>query len=76
MAEKIHSRQPLGEIKIWSRRSTILPIFVGHKFLVHNGQKFISLLIKENMVGFKFGDFIFTRKPNLNAKIFAQRKKK
>ena len=48
-------------IKIWSRRSTILPQFVGLTFGVHNGQKFIPVLVNENMVGHKFGEFAPTR---------------
>ena len=44
-------------IKIWSRRSTILPQFVGQTFGVHNGQKFIPVLVNENMIGHKFGEF-------------------
>lgn len=48
-------------IKIWSRRSTILPQFVGLTFGVYNGQKFIPVLVTENMVGQKFGEFSPTR---------------
>ena len=48
-------------IKILSRRSTILPQFVGLNFGVHNGQKFIPVLISEDMVGHKFGEFAPTR---------------
>ena len=48
-------------IKIWSRRSTILPQFVGLTFGVHNGQKFIPVLVNEYMVGHKFGEFSPTR---------------
>ena len=48
-------------IKIWSRRSTILPQFVGLTFGVHNGQKFVPVLVTENMVGQKFGEFSPTR---------------
>tara|TARA_A100000164_G_C21597549_1_gene625925 strand:+ start:203 stop:478 length:276 start_codon:yes stop_codon:yes gene_type:complete len=48
-------------IKIWSRRSTILPQFVGLTFGVHNGNKFIPVLVTENMVGLKFGEFAPTR---------------
>ncbi len=44
-------------IKTWSRRSTILPQFVGLTFGVHNGQKFIPVLITEDMVGHKMGEF-------------------
>ena len=48
-------------IKIWSRRSTILPQFVGLTFGVHNGNKFVPVLVTENMVGLKFGEFAPTR---------------
>ena len=48
-------------IKTWSRRSMISPEFVGHTFAVHNGNKFIPVYVTENMVGHKFGEFVFTR---------------
>ncbi|MEN8721470.1 MAG: 30S ribosomal protein S19 [Alphaproteobacteria bacterium] len=48
-------------IKIWSRRSTILPQFIGLTFGVYNGQKFIPVLVSEDMVGHKFGEFSPTR---------------
>ena len=48
-------------IKIWSRRSTILPQFVGLTFGVHNGQKHVPVLVSEDMVGMKFGEFAPTR---------------
>jgi small subunit ribosomal protein S19 len=48
-------------IKTWSRRSTILPQFVGLTFGVYNGQKFIPVLVSENMVGHKLGEFSPTR---------------
>jgi len=48
-------------IKTWSRRSTILPHFVGLTFGVHNGHKFIPVLVTENMIGHKFGEFAATR---------------
>ena len=48
-------------IKIWSRRSTILPQFVGLNFGVYNGQKFIPVTISEDMVGHKLGEFAPTR---------------
>ena len=48
-------------LKTWSRRSTILPQFVGLTFGVHNGQKFIPGSVTENMVGHKFGEFSPTR---------------
>jgi len=48
-------------IKTWSRRSLILPDFVGHTFAVHNGNKFIPVYVTENMVGHKLGEFAPTR---------------
>ncbi len=48
-------------IRTWSRRSTVLPQFVGLTFGVYNGRKFIPVLVTENMVGHKFGEFSPTR---------------
>ena len=48
-------------IKTWSRRSTIIPQFVGFTFNVHNGHKFVPVLVTEDMVGHKFGEFSPTR---------------
>ena len=48
-------------IRIWSRRSTILPQFVGLTFGVYNGQKHVPVLVSEDMVGHKFGEFSPTR---------------
>lgn len=48
-------------IKTWSRRSTILPSFVGYTFAVHNGKKFVPVYVTENMVGHKLGEFSPTR---------------
>jgi small subunit ribosomal protein S19 len=48
-------------IKTWSRRSTILPEFVGLTFAVHNGKKFLPVFITEDMVGHKLGEFAPTR---------------
>ena len=48
-------------LRTWSRRSTILPEFVGHTLAVHNGKKFIPVYITENMVGHKLGEFAPTR---------------
>jgi small subunit ribosomal protein S19 len=58
-AEK--ARQDRKPIKTWSRRSTILPDFVGLTFAVHNGRKFIPVYVTENMVGHKLGEFAPTR---------------
>lgn len=48
-------------IKTWSRRSMVLPEFVGHTFAVHNGKNFISVFVTENMVGHRLGEFAPTR---------------
>ena len=48
-------------IKTWSRRSTILPEFVGLTFAVHNGKKFLPVFVIEDMVGHKLGEFSPTR---------------
>ena len=48
-------------IKTWSRRSTILPEFVGLTFAVHNGKKFLPVFVTEDMVGHKLGEFSPTR---------------
>jgi small subunit ribosomal protein S19 len=48
-------------IKTWSRRSTLIPDFVGVTFSVHNGRKFIPVLVTEEMVGHKLGEFAPTR---------------
>ncbi|MDH3004719.1 MAG: 30S ribosomal protein S19 [Candidatus Shikimatogenerans sp. JK-2022] len=48
-------------IKTWARSSVITPDFIGNTFLVHNGKKFISVYITEDMVGYKLGEFAPTR---------------
>lgn len=48
-------------IKTWSRRSVILPDFVGQTFAVHNGKSFVNVFITENMVGHRLGEFAATR---------------
>jgi small subunit ribosomal protein S19 len=60
-AEKARGSSSNAVIKIWSRRSTILPQFVGLTFGVHNGQKHIPVLVTEDMIGHKFGEFSPTR---------------
>jgi len=52
------NRQP---IKTWSRSCTVVPDFIGHTFAVHNGKAFIQVLITDNMVGHKLGEFALTR---------------
>ena len=60
-AEKAKASGRHEVIKTWSRRSTILPQFVGLTFGVYNGKKFIPVLVSENMIGHKFGEFAPTR---------------
>ncbi|MCH7889335.1 MAG: 30S ribosomal protein S19 [Proteobacteria bacterium] len=60
-AEKARSTARNQVIKTWSRRSTILPQFVGLTFGVYNGHKFVPVLVTENMVGHKLGEFSPTR---------------
>ena len=48
-------------VKTWSRRSLIIPDFVGHTFNVHNGKTFVPVFVTENMVGHKLGEFVPTR---------------
>ncbi len=60
-AEAAQGSGKKGGLKIWSRRSTILPQFVGLTFDVHNGHKFIPVYVSEEMVGHKFGEFAPTR---------------
>ena len=59
--EKQQNQTNRKPIKTWSRKSTIIPEFVGFSFLIHNGKKFIPLTISEDMVGHKLGEFAPTR---------------
>jgi len=59
--EELERSRQKRVLKTWSRRSTILPEFVGHTLAVHNGKKFIPVYITENMVGHKLGEFAPTR---------------
>ena len=64
LLKKAETAQDAGgraPIKTWSRRSTILPQFVGLTFGVYNGHKFLPVLVTENMIGHKFGEFSPTR---------------
>ena len=58
---EMNARGDKRVIKTWSRRSTILPEFVGLTFAIHNGNKFIPVYVTENMVGHKLGEFSPTR---------------
>ena len=59
--EKLKGKSNIAPIKTWSRKSTIIPEFVGFSFLIHNGKKFIPIKISEEMVGHKLGEFSPTR---------------
>ena len=60
-AEAVQGSGRKDVIKTWSRRSTIMPQFVGLTFGVHNGQKHVPVLVTEDMVGHKLGEFAPTR---------------
>jgi len=60
-AEKVRGSGRNEVIRSWSRRSTILPQFVGLTFGVYNGKKFVPVLVTEDMIGHKFGEFSPTR---------------
>lgn len=60
-ADKVKASARNEVVKTWSRRSTIIPQFVGVTFGVHNGHKFIPVLVTEDMVGHKLGEFSPTR---------------
>jgi len=60
-AEKAHASNRNDIIKTWSRRSTILPQFVGLTFGVYNGKIFVPVSVSENMIGHKLGEFAPTR---------------
>ena len=59
--EKLKNNINKKPIKTWSRKSTIIPEFVGISFLIYNGKKFIPLTVSEDMVGHKLGEFSPTR---------------
>jgi small subunit ribosomal protein S19 len=59
--EKLKGQPSKMPIKTWSRKSTIIPDFIGHSFLIYNGKKFIPIKISEEMVGHKLGEFSPTR---------------
>ena len=68
VAEKLYERveeltrgRQKKVLTTWSRRSTVMPEFVGHTLAVHNGKKFIPVYVTENMVGHRLGEFALTR---------------
>jgi small subunit ribosomal protein S19 len=64
LLKKVQRMNESGEkriVRTWSRRSTIVPDFIGHNFEVHNGKKFVPLYVTEELVGHKMGEFSPTR---------------
>jgi small subunit ribosomal protein S19 len=64
LLNKVANQNAMGSkksIKTWSRRSMIIPEMIGHTFEVHNGRKFLSVFVSENMVGHRLGEFSPTR---------------
>jgi small subunit ribosomal protein S19 len=59
--EKLNRTASKQIIKTWSRRSMIVPEFVGHTFAVHSGKVFQNVFVTENMVGHRLGEFVLTR---------------
>jgi len=59
--EGLNAKSEKRVIKTWSRRSTIVPEFLGHTIAVHNGKQFVPVYVQENMVGHKLGEFAPTR---------------
>ena len=59
--ERLNKNGEKRVIKTWSRRSMVVPDFIGHTFAVHNGKQHISVYITENMVGHRLGEFAPTR---------------
>ena len=64
LLNKVRSAEEAGSkkiIKTWSRRSMVIPEFIGHTLAVHNGRKFVPVFVTENMIGHKLGEFAPTR---------------
>ncbi|MGC3969576.1 MAG: 30S ribosomal protein S19 [Pirellulales bacterium] len=59
--EKLNERGVKEPLKTWARRCTIVPEFVGHTFMVHNGKQHVKVFVSEEMVGHKLGEFSPTR---------------
>ena len=59
--EELNRTRQKKVLKTWSRRSTVMPEFIGHTLAVHNGRKFIPVYVTENMVGHRLGEFSPTR---------------
>ena len=62
------NHSPEKPIRIWSRNSVIFPLFVGKVLSIYNGKRFVNLQISEEMIGFKTGEFVSTRKRSQHKK--------
>ncbi|MCB1198055.1 MAG: 30S ribosomal protein S19 [Deltaproteobacteria bacterium] len=70
LLKKVEAMEESGKkqvVQTWSRRSTIVPEFVGYTFAIHNGRKFLPIFVTENMVGYKLGEFALTRTFNMHS---------
>ncbi len=74
--EKAREKSSFNPIKIWSRKSVILPEFLGFTFKIYNGRSFRTLIIGKNMLFRKFGEFAITKKLGPNIHIVRKKKKK
>lgn len=59
--DRLNANDRKDVIKTWSRRSTVVPDFIGHTFLVHNGRTHVNVYVTEEMIGHKLGEFAPTR---------------
>ena len=64
--KKVKQKETFQKLKIWSRGSVILHEFIDHQFEIHNGKIFSSLLVTEDMIGHKFGEFSRSRKQTIH----------
>ena len=67
LMRRVNQTESKGIVRTWSRRSIILPEFVGRTFHVHNGKLFMPVFVTENMVGHRLGEFAPTRKQTAHA---------
>ena len=67
LMRRVNQTESKGIVRTWSRRSMILPEFVGRTFHVHNGKLFMPVFVTENMVGHRLGEFAPTRKQTAHA---------
>ena len=63
-------------IKVWDKSSIILSIFVGFSFLIYNGKKFMPIRILKNMVGYRFGEYVLTKKIGSTIHVVSKKRKK